>query len=666
MKLSSLTICGFRGYRERIHLDFGKRFTVIDGRNGVGKSTIFDAIEFAITGSISKYGDAKAAGQTVEDYIWWKGDGSPPEARYVEVVFEDDNSNKFRIHRDQLDGLDRDLLIEFTERLCDMRSAPQSPLLQLCAASIIRDELITNLSLDLKEADRYSALRATLGANDADSWIDRASRVASIAKHRVSAAQNEVASLNTEITSAVRKIDEIRSSLSDEKSILNGTQRLQELTASNATGSDLEALSRFRISQDSDRADGLRSLLERFDYITNKRTELLERQAELASLEENVKKISGLAIMQIFPDSFSAFSDDVSKLVKLHELGKEIGLREGKCPLCASEQSEHHFHHGLTELEALVRRLDEAAVVLAEHEQERKSREEQMSTAQKKIAMAENVALDVLAEIELFDDACEQFGLTRDPRKDALIEEIARSTSALATARRDLRSIEALRLNQELYRNERALTELRDRLARSQERFSKARKVETKSQALHDAARRAAAETLDQRLERVLPLMADLYQRLNPHPVWRDIEYSIRGDIKRFLKLQVGENLNPQFLFSSGQRRATGLAFLLSINLAISWSRWRTIMLDDPVQHIDDFRAIHLAEVMAQLVSSDHQIICAVEDAALADLLCRRLPVGHVAEGRRITLGIGPSGAIAKEIDRPLAPFIQSSLQATG
>ena len=185
------------------------------------------------------------------------------------------------------------------------------------------------------------------------------------------------------------------------------------------------------------------------------------------------------------------------------------------------------------------------------------------------------------------------------------------------------------------------------------------------AQALHDAARRAAAETLDRRLERVLPLMSELYRRLRPHPWWSDIEYSIRGDVRRFLKLQVGEELNPQFLFSSGQRRATGLAFLLSVNLSLTWSRWESILLDDPVQHIDDFRTIHLAEVAAQLVSDGRQIICAVEDAALADLLCRRLPIERVGQAKRITLGPDTEGDLGKLSERTLTPLLRNSLLAT-
>ena len=65
MRLAYVDLCGFRGYRKRTRIEFANRVTIIDGRNGVGKSTIFDAVEFALTGALSKYKETKAAGQTV-------------------------------------------------------------------------------------------------------------------------------------------------------------------------------------------------------------------------------------------------------------------------------------------------------------------------------------------------------------------------------------------------------------------------------------------------------------------------------------------------------------------------------------------------------------------------------------------------------------------------
>jgi chromosome segregation protein len=170
MKLAYVDLCGFRGYRAPLRIDFPDGFTVIDGRNGVGKSTIFDAVEFALTGTISKYGDATADRETIADYIWWTGEGKPPPHRYVEVGFRD-GEDVLSLRRAQLSDPEPSDLRAVLDRLCDAATRPNSPLTQLCTASIIRDEHIAALSLDAKEADRYTRLREAIGATDAEFWI---------------------------------------------------------------------------------------------------------------------------------------------------------------------------------------------------------------------------------------------------------------------------------------------------------------------------------------------------------------------------------------------------------------------------------------------------------------------------------------------------------------
>ena len=151
------------------------------------------------------------------------------------------------------------------------------------------------------------------------------------------------------------------------------------------------------------------------------------------------------------------------------------------------------------------------------------------------------------------------------------------------------------------------------------------------------------------------PLLNELYERLRPHKEWRNIGYNIRGDVQRFLSLRVGNDLNPQFIFSSGQKRAAGLAFLLSVHLSRSWSKWNTLLLDDPVQHIDDFRALHLVEVLAAIRMNGRQVICSVEDPALADLFCRKLISLPEEEGKQFDFDIDNTGAtyISKEVAVP-------------
>jgi len=159
----------------------------------------------------------------------------------------------------------------------------------------------------------------------------------------------------------------------------------------------------------------------------------------------------------------------------------------------------------------------------------------------------------------------------------------------------------------------------------AEQRFSKLRRVDDQIKEALDTVKRFSAEAVEDRLAAIKPLFTELYLRLRPHIDWKTVDYAIRGDLRRFLSLRVDRGLNMKFLFSSGQRRAAGLAFLISVALSRPWCRLKTLVLDDPIQHVDDFRAIHLVETLSAIRSSGIQILCAVEDPNLAELLCRRL-----------------------------------------
>src|SRR3984893_8843855 len=141
-----------------------------------------------------------------------------------------------------------------------------------------------------------------------------------------------------------------------------------------------------------------------------------------------------------------------------------------------------------------------------------------------------------------------------------------------------------------------------------------------------------------------MPLLKELYRRLRPHADWIEIESDFGGKVRGTLNFTVGDGHNVQFLFSSGQRRAAGLAFLLSIHLSRRWCQWQTLLLDDPVQHIDDYRALNLVEVLSAIRRTGRQIIVAVEDGALADVLCRRLRASIGDFGRRFDLCTSKTG----------------------
>jgi hypothetical protein len=63
------------------------------------------------------------------------------------------HENTLAVRRTQLTDADPSTLDRVRDLLCDPALSPTSPLVQLCASSIICDEHISALSLDLKETE---------------------------------------------------------------------------------------------------------------------------------------------------------------------------------------------------------------------------------------------------------------------------------------------------------------------------------------------------------------------------------------------------------------------------------------------------------------------------------------------------------------------------------
>jgi chromosome segregation protein len=648
MRLAYVDLCGFRGYQKAVRFEFAENFTVIDGRNGVGKSTIFDAVEFALTGTITKYRDARASGESVTDYVWWNGEPRTTSERYVEIGFlEGDNVHSIR--RTPRDNI----LLEVsqtTNRLVDLNRAPNGAIAQLCAATIIRDEHIARLSLDLKEGERFTLLRDAIGATDAEQWISRAQRLSSAAAARVKSAQSEVDEANTALQNISRQIDQARSALPAAVMVLDATARLQTTLRTTEQGETLAATARERVNGIHRRIELLTDLSRRGQDIEQVRADLIELTIAFGSATDALKQAEEdrSAKVRAVADApgFSELSKQARQLERLVVLGRELGRRDGACPLCASEIDHEHFQEGMEIALTLAKQLDAEAVLRATQERDRELAEANLAQAQDRLRLLSTRQREGQTSISDYEQRCMDANL-KGPEESYVKKELSDLEIERSSIVRDLRILEAININSLLARAIEDEKAARAKISRAEIRIGRARLAESHAKAIHDAARRAAAETLDERLDRVLPLMAELYKRMRPHPIWQDIEYSIRGDVRRFLKLQVGDQVNPQFVFSSGQRRATGLAFLLSLNLSIAWNKWKSILLDDPVQHVDDYRTVNLAEVLSHLCAGGRQILCAVEDGALADLICRRLPKSTQYSGKRITLGTEPDGSLA-------------------
>ncbi len=684
MKLDYVEVCGFRGFRDKVRIDFGGGFTVITGRNGVGKSTLCDAVEFAITGLIEKYAIERAAKESLADYLWWRGAGKP-KAYYVTAAFMRDDGERFTITRTRESGADRSPQ-EIQAALCNAH-APDDALRQLTRTSIIRDEWIAALSLDLSETERFDLVRSALGAVEGSEAAAKAREVvtAADAAHTRNEATYEAA--RTKLGERLTQQSEIQATLSRSGDVSSALATVASYLPDAPTdlGARLEAArsalvdGRARAARIAAAVEAGRELLTLHRTFNAPHAAAARESAMAARETAREKKDDAVAAVEGAEALLAAEEDAdtvAASLAILVEHGERLGVHDEHCPLCAAQRSSAEFAAGL---EAARRRISRLASGVQDARRRLAAASDEARDAVAAFTMAEaDVAAYKAEELALrnaernhaafLDQARLSPSFLHDP--EGLAAHIESERGRLIELERALLVLDTSQSVSRMASIERGVEGLREEIDKHADAVTQSRAALTKAREIERSVKRVSAEIIDERLAQISPLLNELYQRLRPHADWRTIDYSIRGDVKRFLSLKVGDGLNPQFVFSSGQRRAAGLAFLLSVHVARSWTPFRSLLLDDPVQHIDDFRALHLVEVLAALRLDHRQIVCAVEDPALADLLCRRLVSTVNEPGRRYDIGFGSDGATSVQsvLDLPPMPVsvLRNGLQVVG
>lgn len=649
LKIKSIRLAGFRGVLAPLSIPCGTGFTVICGRNGTGKSTICDAIDFALTGNIGRYkSEETERGEYISNYIWWR-DANTPTEKYAEIEFIDSDGNKYSIRRSPAGVTD-----EATAKLLyDESSAPQNALSQLCLTAIIRDEMITTFSTDLSETKRFDFVKKAIGLADSVAIEIKTHDVLEILKKVSSGVEAEYYKHRERISVLTSDLSEaqIQAARASEKDIA----RIQEVYGTDTSG---ESTGLARLAQEiAARLSGLRHRLDDVESLSREKTELdslatqvdvekikarrlqLERQIaqvqeQLAPLDEQrIKLKQALRVLE-------EQSPRQTSLAQLREHGSRIGLQDDRCPLCGSRISAQDFEEHLGGIDAELKR---AGQLFSEQTKADAQVNDEWTRKTKELALLKHDHGGLEKSNEKIALRMEQLRLAAS---DIQIAPSSEGLSAeLSRLRQDIKHLE---MDRDILGSLMAihrLTELEEKLADAKGEAEKAEKELSRmgramglaSEAV-DSARRISAEILDERLARLKPLFSELYHRFRPHSKWTEAEFVMRGDVQRFLSMKVGPDLNPRFMFSSGQRRALGLAFLMAVHLTRKWCNLQSMILDDPVQHVDDYRALHLVETLAAMRNEGRQIICTVEDPAMADLLCRRLRSQGDPEGIRVDM----------------------------
>ena len=104
-------------------------------------------------------------------------------------------------------------------------------------------------------------------------------------------------------------------------------------------------------------------------------------------------------------------------------------------------------------------------------------------------------------------------------------------------------------------------------------------------------------------------------------------------------------DVDPMLVHSEGQMAALSVSLLCAASLTFPWSRWKALMLDDPLQHNDAIHASAFADFIANLVNSKgYQVILSSHDAAQAEFLQRKFAARTIPCKTVSLIGMGPKG----------------------
>jgi chromosome segregation protein len=675
MKLAFVEIEGFRGFRQRARFEIPLGFLVIAGRNGVGKSTILDAIDFALTGNINKYDVEKAKGGGLQEHIWWVGEGRA-EKYYVSVGFIDDTGKHFVVtrYRDrQAEGLTQVLSL-----LNESSSTHPADGTALMDTTLIRDEIISASSLDLPGQQRFNTVKAAIGSIIGPDYTERTGKIFAEAKAALSEEQNKLRIQQAELGRLLVQITEARTEASQASDVAEALRLVAEALPNSGDKISAEDVR----GMVADR----RTALATFNRARARSVEISARRnrvrsdgfkqellaADLALQQVNALAAANLQSVELAQRLVEAEEQsDVqgAHLASLLEHGSTLGLQAGHCPLCDAVRTDAQFAAALdairTRLHGKAERLKAVNQTLADAQEELRSNLESSAsmTASLDNLRTELAAVDAADAIisQEFSDA----GFADVPIDNPRLAEIRGATEQqrVVSLERAALILGASTAIERVSSLEGQIARRREQIDSTLATISDAENALETVRQIDSAAKSLSNEILVEQFETVMPLLKELYQRLRPHADWTEIDTDFGGKVRGSLNFSVGEGRNPQFLFSSGQRRAAGLAFLLAVHLSRPWCRWQSLLLDDPVQHVDDYRALNLVEVLAAIRRSGRQVVVAVEDAALADVLCRRLRSIQTEPGRRYDLNHAADGSAKVEAFLDILPLPSKSLQ---
>lgn len=231
----------------------------------------------------------------------------------------------------------------------------------------------------------------------------------------------------------------------------------------------------------------------------------------------------------------------------------------------------------------------------------------------------------------------------------------SRLTEINADLERDERAYEKLQLVMKLSslpNSEAEMSAVHRELAAVQAQRSTMLRAQRRLEEIGQSVRRALdAESIAAR-NRCQLIIDAIMRVLSPHRHLNTVRIESGGGI-RLVDESLPKPVNAVEYSSAGQMNLIGLAVFLGVGLGTRGSILQTLMLDEPVQNLDDVNVLNFVDLVRGLARS-HQVVLSTADSNFADLLRAKLGPWAVAEKHSVVVHE------FRDFDRQTGPIVRT------
>lgn len=663
LRIDRLKIDAFRGFRDPQEFDLSASAVIVTGPNGTGKTSFFDAIQWALLGRlerleslrsrrnvehvVNQYSSGRKA--TVEVELGFVG-GSVVLRRtgdHSGSTLEVKRSGHASVFGDEAEAELRRTLLPSSE--LSLESTMET-------SGLMQQDVLRRV-LEAKPADRYRQLSTVLGLSVLEDFEDATKLAAKQTAEREAQARTEHAKTSVALKQAQDRLEAAQARLASRPQIQAAREEALAALGDVPSGFSLDK-SRLALSGLDDvrlTTSAFAAVGQQFDSIELLTSRAAQLRAELgeepapdeiprlrAAVEEaEVRKSTAEGLRGGAQSQLNAARLMAAEVAKLAAMA--VPLLSDSCPVCRQSIDRAHVEQDLLE-------RAEATGTLLELDRNFVELHNSFSEA----AAAATAARQALSEAELLAD---RWRALREAEAAATtaVEALRDGNSIVVTEQRDVGALAEIlppakdyvrrsrRILQDLLETfdrqsdqasvERAAAEVKSLGAALDNAEALLRETSARSKKLHLLAERtlkARVEVTEQRLRSIQPLVANIFQRLDPHPAFKTVEFELdtyyrKGTSSPLVVDEIASiSADPLLVFSTSQANIVALSYFIAMSLSMGKAGLPFLLLDDPVQSMDDINVLGFADLCRHL-RTRRQLIVSTHERRLSGLLERKL-----------------------------------------